>query len=69
MPNITIIIALNYYFFFVFCFFRAAPTACGGSQARGQIGLVTLGLCHNHSHAGSEPHVQPTPQLKVMPDP
>ena len=34
-----------FFFFFVFClFFRVAPTACGGSQARGQIGAVAASL-------------------------
>ena len=30
--------------FVLFCFFRASPTAYGGSQARGQIGAVAAGL-------------------------
>ena len=29
----------------------------------GLIGTVAAGLCHSHSNAGSEPHLQPTPQL------
>ena len=37
--------------------------AYGGSQARGQIGAVATGLRHSHSHAMSEPHLWPTPQL------
>ena len=45
---------------FVFCLFRAAPTAYGSSQARGQIGVVVLGLHHSHSNAEYEPHLQPT---------
>ena len=53
--------------FFVFCLFRAAPVAYGGSQARGWIGAVATSLCH--SNTGSEPHLQPTPQLMVVPDP
>ena len=58
--------------FFVFCLFRAAPTAYGGSQARGLIGAVAARLHHSHSlHSimGSEPRLQPTPQLMAMPDP
>ena len=51
------------------CFhFRAALTAYGGSQARGQIGAVVVGLCHSHN-ARSQPHLQPTPQLIATPDP
>ena len=49
---------------FVFCLLRATPEASGGSQARGQIRAV--GLHHSHSNAGSEPLLQPTPQLTSM---
>ena len=49
------------FFFFFFGLFRAAPTASGGSQARGQIGAEAIGLHHSHSNAGSEPPPQPTP--------
>ena len=52
---------------FVF-FFRAASKAYGGSQARGLIGAVAASLDHSHSNAGSEPHLQPTPQLTATPD-
>ena len=48
---------------------RAAPTAHGGSQARGLIGAVAASLCHSHSNTGSEPHLQLTPQLMTTPDP
>ena len=59
-------------FFVLFCFFTiswAAPTACGGSQARALIGAAAASLRHSHSNAGSEPHLQPTPQLTAVPDP
>ena len=56
-------------FFFFFAFSRAVPMAYGGSQARGLIGAVAAGLHHNHSNAGSEPRLRPTPQLTAMPDP
>ena len=51
--------------FFVFCLFRATPTAYGGSQARGLIGAVATGLHHSHSNAGSlthwaRPGIEPT---------
>ena len=59
----------SFFFFFVFCLFRATPTAYGGSQARGLIGAVATGLHHNHSHAGSEPCLWLTPQLTATPDP
>ena len=47
----------------------AAPTAYGGSQARGRIGAVAAGLRQSHSNAGSEPRLQPTPQLTATWDP
>ena len=66
-------LALFLFFFFFFLFFfassRAAPTAYGGSQARGQIGAVAAGLHHSHSHTRSEPCLRPPPQLMAMPDP
>ena len=58
--------------FFFFCLFAiswATPAAYGGSQARGWIGAVATGLRQSHSNAGSEPRLQPTPQLTAMPDP
>ena len=56
-------------FFFSLPFSRAAPTAYGGSQARGLIGAVATGLRHSHSNTGSELHLRPTPQLMAMQDP
>ena len=56
-------------FCFVFLLFLwAAPVAYGGSQARGRIGAVATGLCQSHSNTGSEPRVEPTPQLTATPD-
>ena len=49
--------------------FSAAPMAHGGSQARGQIRAVAVGLYHSHSNVGSEPGLQPTPQLTAILDP
>ena len=49
--------------------FRAALAAYGSSQDRGQIGATAAGLHHSHSHAGSEQHLWPTPQLMATPDP
>ena len=46
----------------------APPAAYGGSQARGPIGAVATGLRQSHSNAGSEPRLQPTPQLTATPD-
>ena len=60
------------YLFIYFCLFAiswAAPTAYGGSQARGQSGAVAAGLHHSHSNTRSELHLQPTAQLTATPDP
>ena len=42
-------------FFFFFGLFRAAPLAHGGSQAKGRIGAVAVGLHHSHSEHQMEP--------------
>ena len=47
-------------FFCLFAFSRAALLAYGGSQARGPIGAVVT---------GSEPCLQPMPQLTATLDP
>ena len=60
-----------YSFFFSFClfaFFKAAPVAYGGSKARGLIGAIAAGPRHSHNNAGSELHLQPTPQLTATQD-
>ena len=54
---------------FVFFLFRATLAACRNFWARGGIGAAAMGLCHSHSDARSEPHLQPTPQLTATPDP
>ena len=56
------------FFFLFFGFSSAALMAYGGSQARGRIGAVATSLHQSHSNAGSEPHLQPTPQLTATPD-
>ena len=56
----------------LFCLFAiswAAPLTYGGSQARSLIGAVAASLYQNHRNAGSEPRLQPTPQLTATPDP
>ena len=57
------------FFFFFFGISWAAPTAYGGSQARGRIGAVATSLRQNHSNAGSELRLQPTPKLTATSDP
>ena len=56
-------------FFVVVAISWAAPTAYGGCQARGSIGAIATGPHQSHSNTGSEPRLQPTPQLTAMPDP
>ena len=51
----TISIKIFFVFFVLFAFSRAAPTAHGGSQARGLIGARAADLHHSHGNAGSEP--------------
>ena len=70
-----LISSFSFFFFFVFCLFVvvvaiswAAPPAYGGSQGRGPIRTVATGLHQSHSNTGSEPHLQPTPQLTATPD-
>ena len=53
----------------IFFFFRAAPTAYGVSQARGQIRTVATGLQHSHSNTRLKMRLRPTPQLTATPEP
>ena len=63
------LIFILFYFLSFFVFSRAAPELYGASQRRGPIGTVAAGLCQSNSKAGSEPCLQPTPQLRPTPDP
>ena len=47
----------------------ATPMAYRGSQARDLIGAVAAGPHQSHSNVGSEPFLQPTPQLTATLDP
>ena len=58
----------DFFFSVFFVFSRAAPEAYGGSLARGPIGAVAASLGHSHSNWGSEPRLQPTPQLTATLD-
>ena len=61
--------SLLFFFFPVFCLFRAAPSAYGSSQARDLTGAISASLRQSHSNARSEPRLRPTPQLMATPDP
>ena len=52
--------------YFSFFFFSFAFYGCTHGTWRFP---VAAGLCHSHSNTGSEPRLQPTPQLTAMPDP
>ena len=43
--------------------------AYGGSKARGLIGVLAASICQGHSNVGSEPRLQPTPELMATLDP
>ena len=61
---------LFFFSFFLFsCTFKATPMAYGNSHTRGRIGAVVASLHQSHSKAGSEPFLQPIPQLAAMLDP
>ena len=57
-----------YMYIYIYLLFRATPAAYGGFQARGLIGAIAAGLHQSLSNGGSEPHLQPTPQLTATPD-
>ena len=67
-PVLLFFLFLNVFFAFLFCLFRAVPEGYGGSQARRPLRAVAAGLHQSHSNAGSEPRLQPTPQLTATPD-
>uniref|UniRef100_A0A8D1KG20 Adenosine deaminase n=1 Tax=Sus scrofa TaxID=9823 RepID=A0A8D1KG20_PIG len=46
----------------------SAPVAYGSSQVRCRIGAAAAGLRHSHSSLGSEPRLQPAPQLMAVGD-
>ena len=53
--------------FFFFLFLGLQSRHMEVPWARGQIGATAASL--RHSHAGSEPHLRPTPQPMAAPDP
>ena len=69
LPLYSFLSFFSFLFFGLFVFSKAAPSAYGGSQARGLIRAVANGLHQSHSNSGSELRLQPTPQLTAIPDP
>ena len=53
LPSTVFLLFVVFIYLFIFCIFRAAPVAYGGSQARGLIQAVATSLHHSHSNAGS----------------
>ena len=49
----SLFVYLFFCLFVYFLLFRAAPAACGGSQARGPIRATAAGLRHSHSNTRS----------------
>ena len=69
-PMIKIGLNFDLLFIYLFVFFRAAPTQYMGVPRLGsEIRAVAVGLCHSHSKAVYELHLQPTSQFTAMPDP
>ena len=56
--------SMKFFGFFLFWFWFLG---CTRSMQRFQA--VATGLQHSHNNMGSEPHLPPTPQLTVTPDP
>ena len=49
---------------YLFIYFIVAPqTACGSSQARGQVRAAAAGLYHSHSNTRSQLHLRPISRL------
>ena len=66
LPQVFLFFPFHFLFFLLF---RNAPTAYGGSQARGPIGATAADLHHSHGNWGSELRLQPTPQIIAAPNP
>ena len=67
LPHLPLYSSQVSYLFFSISW--ATPSGYGGSHARGLIGAVATSLHQSHSNTGSEPRLQPTPQLTATPDP
>ena len=59
----------NFLFFVFLPFLGLLPRHMEVLRLRGLIGAVAAGLHHSHRNVGSEPRLQPTPQLMAMPGP
>ena len=67
--SIFLFFFFSFFSFLAFCFLGPYPRHMELPRLGGPVGAVTSSLRHSHSNAGSEPCLQPTPQLKAMPDP
>ena len=65
----TVYAFFKFIYLFMFCVFGATLTVHGGSQTRGLIGAVAIGLRQSHSNTRSEPSLPLTPQLTATPHP
>ena len=69
LSNFKSVFVFFWFFLFLFLLFRAVPMAYGSSHLGAESQLQAASLCHSHNNVGFEPYLQPTPQLKTMPDP
>ena len=72
IPNISLTVGLflNFFnFFFFLPFLGPLPWHMEVPRLGVQIGTTAAGIYHSHSNAGSEPRLQPTPQLTATLDP
>ena len=63
---------LSFIYLFIYCLFPFLGPLLLHMEVprpRGQIGAIAAGLRQSHSNEGSEPCLQPTPQLRATPDP
>ena len=64
----SVILNHYYYYYYYYLLFRATPAAYGNFQDKGRVRATATSLHHSHNK-GSEPCLQPTPQLMAMLDP
>ena len=63
--HISTVQHISYFIYVLIVLFWATSVACGGSQVRDWIRAAAAGLHHSQSSIGSEPHLQPAPQLTI----
>ena len=69
LANVDVPVELVLSFFFLFIFLGSHPWHMEVPRPGVQVRVTAAGLYHSHINAGSEPHLQPTPQLTSTLDP